>query len=248
MTRIDNPAHDLSRAGTSADFAALDRVGLNLQAVFDLPQLPAALLARLAEQVDLGAYGQLILIANAGPALWQTLSAALTPGEHPIDDYSVQQVEAWFAERCGDARCERLYPGEAVLDLQALGRLAGWHHPSPLKIGIHPEWGTWFGYRVVLLADTALPASSPLADESPCAACAGRPCISACPAEALAGGEFSLARCIAYRREPNSRCASTCLARLQCPVGVAYRYDPAHIRHSYAESLRAIERYWKGGA
>lgn len=224
----------------STRFAALDRIGLNLQAVFALDRLPPAVLDRLG---DRRGYRQLVLVGNAGPALWRAVTAAATPGEHPIDDFSVRAVEGWLDAACGPVRRRRLYPGDVPLDLQALGRLAGWHHDSPFKVGIHPRWGTWFGYRVALLTDTALPATRPLPSAPPCEACRGRPCAGACPAGAIADEGFSLAQCIAYRRQPASRCAGTCVARLACPVGVDQRYDEAQIRHSYAESLRAIERY-----
>ena len=226
---------------SGADFSELDRAGLNLQAVFDLARLPAQLRERLPGPP--AAFSQLILIGNAGPALWRAVCAEGRHGADPIDDFSIRHVTRWFAQHCHGHHSHRLYPGNAPVDLQTLGRLAGWHHPSPFKIGIHAERGTWFAYRVALLADTHLPLTTAPATPSPCTACKDTPCITACPADAMAGGDFALDACIGYRRQSGSRCASTCLARLACPVGAAHRYDTAQIHHGYTHSLRMIEYF-----
>lgn len=242
MTEPDPPGRC-----AAPDFSELNACGLNLQAVLELASLPGEVLARLGAQVDVDAWRQLVVVANAGPQLWRTLSGRGLAGDDPLDTFSVAAVERWFSAQSGGARALQVYPGEPWLDLQALGRCAGWHHPSPLKLGIHPRWGTWFGYRVVLLTDTRWPASVAQPSAPPCRSCVARPCIAGCPADALAGGELDLARCIAHRRQAGSSCAATCLARLRCPVGAAQRYDAAQIAHSYAASLQAIARFAGAG-
>ncbi len=231
------------RGSPAPDFAGLDRLGLNLHAVLDLAGLSAAVAARLPAPESPANWRQLLLVGNAGPALWRTLQADRPAGDHPIDEFSVAVVERWFAAASGGGRSRRLYPGNGTVDLQALGRLAGWHRDSPLKIGIHPQWGSWFGYRVLLLTDTDWPAAVADAAASPCDRCAAAPCRSACPAGAVGEDGFDLERCVTHRSRHGSDCAHRCPAREACPVGVAQRYDEAQIRHSYGESLRAIERY-----
>ncbi len=228
----------------AADFSMLDRVGLNLQAVFDVDALPDAMLARLRQcGRPEPRYRQLILIGNAGPGLWASVQSGAPDTADPIDEFSIRSVAQWFAAHFGDCPRHRLYPGEAFVDLQGLGQLAGWHHPTPFKVGIQQGWGTWFAYRVALLADTALAPTEARHRPSPCDTCRDTPCIPACPAGAMTDGEFSLARCIAYRRQPASRCAATCVARLSCPVGTAHRYTEEQIRHGYSNSLKMIEWY-----
>lgn len=228
-------------------FAALDRAGLNLHAVFDLASLPAALGAELQRDfTPAHACRQLILVGNAGRALWTALQASGFHSADPIDDFSVRAVAQWFAEQLPGRRYTVLYPGDKPVGLQALGRLAGWHHATPFKVGILPGWGSWFAYRAALLADTALPTTPPLQVESPCLSCSAQPCITACPAQAMAGGGFALDKCVGYRRQPDSLCRSCCVARDACPVGREHRYHDDHLRHSYGVSLRAIERYFPG--
>lgn len=227
---------------STVDFAALDDAGLNLRAIFDLAALPAEL--RTALDPD-GRYRQLILLGHGGRRLWERVQAAGLQSEHPIDDFCVATVEAWFAAQLPACAHAITYPGETAVGLQALGRLAGWHHESPFRVGINAAWGSWFAYRVLALADSTLAPTPPLAGESPCASCAAQPCVAACPADALGDRQFSLQKCIAYRRQPDSRCRVTCVARTSCPVRPEHRYDDAQIAHSYARSLAMIER-WGG--
>lgn len=223
--------------------AALDGAGLNLQAVFDLDTLPAELGEELRRRFGT-AYRQLILVGHGGKALWEAVRAAGMDGEHPIDDFSLAAVAAWLAEQAPGCRHAVLYPGGQSPDLLALGRLAGWHHPSPLGIGINEHWGTWFAYRVALLADSDLEPTPRLAGQAPCMACRGQPCITACPAGALAGGALELEKCAAWRLRPDSPCRDRCLARAACPVGAGHRYGDAQAAHTYLRSLEAIAAWY----
>lgn len=228
-----------------ADFSALERAGLNLHAVLDFDALPAHLAADLRRDfAPAHACRQLVLIGNAGRSMWAAMKASGIASADPIDDFSVRAVSQWFAAQFPAHRYTLLYPGDAPVGLQTLGALAGWHRPTPFMLGILPQWGSWFGYRVALLTDTDLPPTEPLRAASPCEACTARPCIAACPAQAMAEEGFSLERCVAYRLQPESRCRACCVARDACPVGREHRYDDEQIRHSYSISLRAIEQYF----
>ncbi|HJV24347.1 MAG TPA: hypothetical protein VJ673_01620 [Aromatoleum sp.] len=236
-----------------ADFSALDDAGLNLQAVFDIAALPADIRDKLRSRFDPEArYPQLILIGHAGRRMWEHVRATRGDSAHPVDEYSVATVQRWFADVFPDRDQRVIYPGDTVLDLLALGRLAGWHNPSPFMIGIQQDWGTWFAYRVVMLADSDLAPTPPLAAASPCASCLEQACVAACPGAAVSSDGFALDKCITYRCQPSSACRHTCLARVSCPVGVRHRYDADQLRHTYTLSLQAIEAYCRpergGGA
>lgn len=224
-------------------FAALDAAGLNLQAVFDLDRLPGDMVAPLRARLDPSCrYRQLILVGHLGRTLWTALQASGIRSQDPIDDFTVRTVRQWFSAQFPEHHGEIIYPGEVPVGLQALGKLAGWHHASPFMVGIDHKWGSWFAYRAVLLADTCLEPTPPRRGDAPCAACVDKPCIDACPGGALSDGRFALAKCTAYRRQVGSFCATTCLARLACPLGMEYRYCAEQIRHAYAASLKMIER------
>lgn len=219
---------------------ALERAGLNRQHVFALEALPDSIKATLGETAD---YTQLILLGHAGKRLWECVKAAGMPGEHPIDDYTIQTIQQLFSEQFGDRRYRILYPGDTLVGLQQLGKLAGWHHPSPFMVGIDDQWGSWFAYRAAILANTDFLPFLPVDRGNPCLSCVNQPCIAACPAAALVNEHFSLSKCIAYRQQKQSACQFTCLARIACPVGSAYRYDDAQLRHAYGQSLATIRHY-----
>lgn len=225
--------------------SVLDRAGLNLQAVFDLDRLPTEIEADIRARFDPNRiYRQLILIGHGGTTLWSMVKAAGIDSEDPIDDFSTRTVEAWLAEQHSGGCHAIVYPGEGAIGLQTLGRLAGWHHDTPLRVGINARWGTWYAYRVVVLADSDFEPTRPESGNSPCEDCRDRACVAACPAGALTDGALRLEKCVGYRKQPESRCKVTCLARLACPVGAKHRYCEAQIRHSYVRSMQMIEKYF----
>ena len=226
-----------------ADFAALDAVGLNLRAVFALDQLPDALRNECDPARN---YSQLILIGNGGRAMWQAILREGGRSADSIDDFSLREVRRWLAAQASGRSYEIVYPGERLVGLQSLGECAGWHFASPFMVGINERWGTWFAYRVAVLADTDFEPTRPVPGESPCTACRPRPCVSACPGKAIESDEFNLANCVRYRLRADSACQTTCMARLACPVRAEHRYDDEQIRHAYAISLRFIEQYQTG--
>ncbi len=217
--------------------AVLDRCGLNRQHIFELAELSAEVSATLGETAP---YRQLILIGHGGKTLWECVKAARIAGANPIDDYSVQALEQCFAKHLPANRYRIIFPGNHPVGLQQLGKLAGWHHAAPFMVGIDPEWGSWYAYRAVVLADTDFRPSRAVDRNSPCTSCQAKPCITACPAGAMDGGSFALEKCIAYRRSDESRCKHTCLARIACPVGSEHRYDDDQMRHAYSISLQMI--------
>jgi hypothetical protein len=224
------------------DFPAgfLNQAGINRQHVFDVNCLPPELLSTLGETQG---YRQLILLGHGGKALWDCVKASGTGSNDPIDDYSMQTVRRWFADFLPERRFQFVYPGEQSVGLQHLGKLAGWHQPSPFMVGIDAEWGSWFAYRAVVLTDTDFSPSLPVVRGNPCLTCQNKPCISACPAGAVAEDLFSISGCAGFRLQAVSACAYACLARQACPVGSIHRYDDDQVRHSYLHSLAMLRPY-----
>ncbi|NWF39614.1 hypothetical protein F3F96_10755 [Mariprofundus sp. NF] len=232
----------------AANFDLLNANGLNMQAVFNLCELPEAMQATLAEQVaGYTNYSQLILIGHGGREMWESVQASEFRGAtDPIDCFSVDRVAQWLAETHPEAAYEIIYPAsQRIVPLQALGGLAGWHHASPFRIGINQTWGSWFAYRVAVLADTDLNPTINVALGSPCLSCSDKACITACPADALADSKFSLQRCVDYRLQEESSCKKQCLSRLSCPVATEHRYTLEQINYHYGRSMQSIEEYYR---
>lgn len=220
--------------------------GLNMRAVFDIAALPPSLHDTLARALpDLHQFRQLHLFGQGGRGLWQSLQALDDEhGPEPVDDFAGAVVRRYFDEGLGAPRYRLLLPyGEATLPLQKLGELAGWHHESPFRVGVNGHWGSWFAYRAVVLADTAL-LPTPKADwGAVCPDCAAKPCINACPVGALATGTLDLEACVDYRLQEGAHCSRQCLARIICPVGAEHRYTKDQIRYHYGRSLITLKAW-----
>ncbi|MCP5368639.1 MAG: hypothetical protein H6907_18575 [Hyphomicrobiales bacterium] len=183
----------------------------------------------------------LVLVGNAGPAMWAAFAAACDPDRDLLDDWS-RRVVGGLARDLGAAAC---FPFDAPpLPFQRWARRAEPCHPSPLGIFIHARYGLWHGYRGALLfADRLdLPPQDPA--PSPCDTCDGRPCLSACPVAAFTGAGYDTAACAGHLAADAGRdcMAGGCRARHACPVGQEYAYAPAQQRFHMAAFRRAMGR------
>lgn len=217
----------------------LTQAGLDLISVLDAKKSGVTGIAGEAKS--------LLLIGNSGTALWQKMPANYLQRENAVDEYTEDTLKQILPTVFPDAHWQILFPaadGGKVPNLQKLGSLAGWHHPSPLGNGINQQCGLWFAYRAVVGIDLSLTPSKPLAGDSPCLSCVDTPCIDACPASALAVRQVpDMAACVKYRSEPKSACAQTCLARLACPVATDRRYSDDQISYFYRTSLSSLQRW-----
>jgi hypothetical protein len=219
--------------------------GLNLYAVFDCSQFPPDI-AQLMDQagVPRDSYQRLVLIGNGGNRFWPALQSYGLRTAEPVDHFSLKLVEKFIGDFLAGPEVVMLYPSGPMIPLQRLGSLAGWSHPSPLGLGINPDYGLWFAYRVAFLTNLPLPLTEARPSASPCATCPDQPCIAACPGQAVQAGQtFGLSRCVDYRLSPAAPCQDRCLSRLACPVAPEQRYPLAQVQYHYRYSLESIRRY-----
>jgi epoxyqueuosine reductase len=247
MLPLNNP---MSGPSTTDVFALLAAQGLHLQAVFDLGQLPDPVVSTLnLSETDLRRYTQLILIGQVGRDFWTALQRRGLHGSDPVDAFASECVRAWMGSALAGHVWRQVFPGPHPVPLQKLGALAGWHQPSPFWVGVDAEWGSWFAYRAVVLADTRLPATPRREQGSPCLTCANPPCINACPVGALnrqGPASEGLHACLVHRMQPASACLDRCLARNACPVGVTHRYTEGQTTYHYLQSMPAIRAFVQG--
>ncbi|MBV1910562.1 MAG: hypothetical protein KUG78_14770 [Kangiellaceae bacterium] len=237
---------------TEFQSSELTRAGLNLQAVFDLIQLPAELIEPIKILSGYSTdYRQLILLGHFGTRMWQQQNKESNKqpvtSEDPIDNYSIQTVERVFSNKYPHIKTQLIYPlkgkADTTIGLQQLGALVGWHSDSPLKVGINQHWGTWSAYRIAMLANSQFSVTVQQQATSPCISCQQKACISACPAQALEEKQFDLTACINYRKSDHSSCKDRCLARMACPIGKEHQYSVEQINYHYRQSMRVIETY-----
>ena len=189
------------------------------------------------------ATGTLLMVGNAGPAMWSAFSASpqATDGQpHPLNRWTRQHVDA-IAQAAGGVA---LYPFDAtpVWPFQRWAARAEPVFPSPLGLLIHPQYGLWHAYRAAILVapDLQLPAPAPSA--SPCASCADKPCLSACPVGAFSTKGYDVPVCASHLTLPAGQdCrGGGCLARRACPVGLDYAQAPAQNEFHMQAFYRAV--------
>ncbi|MBL8701648.1 MAG: hypothetical protein JNK67_24925 [Alphaproteobacteria bacterium] len=186
---------------------------------------------------DGGRVATLLMLGNAGPAMWARFAASAESRATPSPlDLWTRRVVAEIADAVG---AYPLFPfgGPPYLPFQRWAQRAESVHVSPLKLLIHPEFGLWHAYRGALgfAERLALPPAAPR--ESPCATCRDRPCLEACPVGAFDDQGYDATRCVNHVRSMvGTACRDDgCQARRACPVGADYRYEPAQARfHMHA--------------
>ena len=166
-----------------------------------------------------------IVIGNGGPDLWQRVSAAAPAAPDPIDAYTRDRIEALALPLLGiprdDVRVFYPFQSDPLLAFMRLGECAGLGAPSILGILVHPLYGPWVALRAALALPVALPPSAPL-NFTPCATCAAKPCIGACPGGAVSARGWDVPACVAHRLAAEAACAETCYARAECVYGREY--------------------------
>lgn len=188
----------------------------------------------------------LVLVGNAGPALWRAFAAdpeRPKRGRRPLDDWTRATLDP-IAARFG-AHAVYSFIGPPYLPFQRWAKRAEGLHQSPIGPLIHPEYGLWHAYRGAFLfaRDLSLPAVDVRA--SPCETCAEKPCLSTCPVGAFRPGRYDVPTCAGHISQPKGAdCMDFgCRARRACPVGRAYVYEPAqaafHMAHFRQEHRRA---------
>jgi hypothetical protein len=177
----------------------------------------------------------LVLLGAVGGSLWPAFSRSpeLADGAaDPLDRWSARVI----GELAGRFGALALFPfgGPPYLPFQRWAARAEPVAPSPLGLFIHPRYGLWHSYRGALAFAEPLDMPQPEQAPSPCASCAAKPCLSACPVNAFTQATdgragYDVQGCVAHLElAAGQACmASACLARRACPVAPELAYDAA---------------------
>jgi ferredoxin len=172
----------------------------------------------------------LVLLGLVGEVNWPAFAAAPEARDgrpDPLDRWS-RRVTGTLAEACG-AGALHPFDGPPFLPFHAWAQQAEPVFRSPLGILIHPDWGLWHSYRGALaFADRLDLPPRPVAT-SPCDACAGKPCLGACPVGAFSLSGYDVAGCSGHLSVPAGLpcLEGGCRARRACPVGAGHRHGAA---------------------
>ena len=223
--------------------------GLNLISILDCGKLPNSTSATICDSgIALFDYKRLLLIGHGGRLLWHALRAkgmeTVDPVD-PVDHYSVTVISQFIQIHLRNAPLLWLYPlTQHQVPLQQLGAAAGWDHPSPLGLGISPDYGLWYAYRAALLIDADLPLTPLHRSLSPCDGCSDKPCVRHCPVGAVRSTGMAMEVCAKQRLAEKSICADRCPARMACPVHPEHRYELDQIQYHYRHSLATLRDWY----
>jgi hypothetical protein len=145
---------------------ALGACGLNVVA----PMAAAAFDAACAPVSTLTLGGLLagaraaVLVGSGGPAFFDRFAAgspeASDGAPHPLDRFTKRVADAAVVEALAPLGIAHAayFPfdwAEPRIPFQRLGRAVGLGGPGPLGLQIHPVYGAWWAYRVLVVVDRA---------------------------------------------------------------------------------------------
>lgn len=184
-----------------------------------------------------------ILIGNAGGALWDAFSADRDPAaRHPLDSWLRPRIE----QAANAVGAHPVFPngGPPFVPIQDWAARAEPAYRSPIGIMIHPEFGLWHVYRAAFLFAERI--DLPPRDDrpSPCDSCEKKPCLSVCPADAFRPDRFDAPACASHVAGADGvNCRERgCLARRACPIGREYLYGREQQEFHTAAMLAAVAR------
>lgn len=194
------------------------------------PALRAAGLRILGSVQEAGS--TLFLIGPDGRRFWPVFQAAPEAQDglpDPIDRYSARILNALATITGGEA----VFPfgGPPYQPFIDWALRSGRCFQSPVQLLIHGELGLFTSFRGALgfSGQYALPAPLP----NPCDNCIDKPCLSACPTDALTQKHYDVASCHEYldTKSGASCMARGCAVRRACPVGQGERPEAQSAFH-----------------
>lgn len=153
---------------------------------------------------------------------WEVFAAspeAQDGAPDPMDRWS-QRVVSRLAQEAG-ATAFFPFGGPPYQPFLRWAAATGQIWPSAVGMSIHAERGLWMSFRGALGFVEARDDLVAVTAARPCDTCADKPCLSACPVDAFAGGVYDVPACVAHIATPDGAdCLSQgCKARHACPIG-----------------------------
>jgi hypothetical protein len=171
-----------------------------------------------------------VMVGNIRGAMWSRFRREEPAGDDPLDRWT-RAVLGPIASEFG---ADFLHPSDKPFQpFQRWAQRADDVWSSPIGLLVHPTYGLWHAYRGAFLFADAVRGLPPVGSAtSPCLACVDQPCLSTCPVDAFTPGGYDSDGCAAHVRSRTAPvCGEVgCAARLACPIGQEFRYDPDQMR------------------
>ena len=170
---------------------------------------------------DLGE-GTLVLLGPHEPGFWPFVSASpefTDDVPNPMDRWSARVVSALAKDIQGTA----LFPfGQPARPFISWALRSGSVFVSPVSLLVHNRAGLFVSYRGAILVPQHL--ALPPSQANPCDSCNDRPCLAACPPDALTKDGYDLPACHGFLDTTDgATCLSQgCAVRRACPLAANY--------------------------
>ena len=176
-------------------------------------------------QDNLGDVKTLVLLGPAEPEFWDAVqNSPEWRRAHPIDSWSRRVVDTW-AKQIG---ATAFYPfdGPPWHPFLDWGRRTGRIDVSPVGMLVHDTAGLFVSFRAALGLPHAL--EGPAAPSRICETCTDKPCLTACPVDALQGATYAAETCKSHLRDVAGQDCVTqgCRARRACPISKSWGRRP----------------------
>lgn len=165
----------------------------------------------------------LALIGPDEPAFWPVFQASkekMDGKADPMDRWSKRIITPWAKTMGATA----FYPsdGPPYPPFISWALKSGAIRQSPVGLLIHAQAGLFVSFRAALALPFECPDVGP--SVSPCESCSDKPCVTACPVDALGGDTYNVPACHAYLgSDAGIDCLTRgCRARRACPISHAY--------------------------
>jgi len=162
------------------------------------------------------------VLLGPGPGFWPAFTASDEGGDgapDPLDRWSKRVIGALAADWGGEA----LFPsdGPPYPPFISWALASGHISASPVGLLCHDTQGLWCSFRGAVRLAGHLPRTTA---PTPCESCAGQPCRTACPANALTPAGYNTAACHAWLDTPEGAdcMARGCVVRRACPVSARF--------------------------
>lgn len=185
----------------------------------------------------------LVLVVGNRRALWPRFLRAVTETElgqheHPLDQYSVQQIgaaAARIASRCGVEHAVRYSfdPAPNGVAIQRLAVLAGAAELAPIGLCVHPSLGPWLSLRAAVVF--AVEGPEPSRARPTCSTCSAQPCMAERTRLLEQTKKSSLSEAA-----PSLHWRDWLALRDACPVGRDARYGERQIAYHYTKDRSVL--------
>ncbi len=166
------------------------------------------------------ANGETLLLLGPAGNFWEVFCASPEAAQaDPVDQWSARVIPLLAAQF--EASAALPFGGPPFEPFLSWAMQSGRCWSSPVGMLVHDTTGLMVSFRGALRLSRHLDLPVP-PPQSPCKTCTSKPCLQACPVNALGQQGYDTAKCHSFLDKPEGRsCLSKgCAARRACPLSM----------------------------